>query len=681
MSFKVLLSLILVGASETVFTFQSPRPMTMVDVIEVPRINDAQLSPDGRTVVYMLNAADWKADRKISHLWRQDVGGRAPVQLTFGDSADAYPRWSPDGKTLFFLRGGQLYLLPIDGGEPRALTRHATSVYVNPLAVGSGPAWSPDGSAVYFLATDARTADERERDKQYDESYAFEEGLKQRHLWKVVVSTSAEEKITDGEVSDLAFRVSRDGKQLVIHRAPTPLTGDTHRSEIWAVDATGQNPRVLTHNAVPEYEAELSPDNSQLLFVAEANTQLDVYYKSSLFVMPASSNGTPRMLAPDFPYDVDHAMWAPDGKSIYAVVNMGVHTEVYQFELGSKPPRALTDGQHSIQFLSIVANRLAFGIDEPTRFADLWTMPLAGGTPTRVTGVYDNLAHDFALPRQERFAWASEDGTAVEGLLYYPIGYEPGKPYPLIVQMHGGPEESDKFGAGTAFVNDYIPLLAAKGYLVLKPNYRGSTGYGNAFKRDLVGSYFRHMPGDVLAGVDALVKQGLADPDRLVLMGWSAGGTLTNKLVTMTDRFKAASSGAGAANWISMYAQSDARTFRTPWFGGTPWQRNAPIDAYWDNSPLKDVANVKTPIVFLAGELDTRVPKEQVIEMFRGVKSNGVPTHLYMAPREGHGWGGMRHELFKANVELEWFEKYAMGRAYAWEKAPGEGEKPRGTQP
>jgi len=166
----------------------------------------------------------------------------------------------------------------------------------------------------------------------------------------------------------------------------------------------------------------------------------------------------------------------------------------------------------------------------------------------------------------------------------------------------------------------------------------------------------------------------VADGDRLAKMGWSGGGHMTNKIITFTNRFKAAASGAGAADWVSMYAQSDVRSYRTPWFGGTPWQKDAPIDLYWEHSPLKYVSNVTTPTIFMVGEEDVRVPKPQSVEMYRGLKSNGVPTHLYVAPREPHGWTELRHELFKVNVELDWFERYVTKRPYTWEKAPGEGE-------
>jgi dipeptidyl aminopeptidase/acylaminoacyl peptidase len=294
-----------------------------------------------------------------------------------------------------------------------------------------------------------------------------------------------------------------------------------------------------------------------------------------------------------------------------------------------------------------------------------------------VTRVYDSIEAEFALPRQERIEWKGADGVTVEGLLYYPIDYRPGTKYPLVVQTHGGPQASDRFGFGDW--NSYTQVLAGKGYAILQPNYRGSTGYGNAFLRDMVGHYFNQAHLDVMAGVDRVIAMGVADPQRLVKMGWSGGGHMTNKLITFTDRFKAASAGAGAANWVSMYAQSDTRTQRTPWFGGTPWQANAPIEKYWNESPLKYVSNVKTPTLFFVGEADQRVPSPQSVEMYRALKSNGVPTRLYMAPREPHGWTELRHQLFKINAELEWFEKYVNSRRYTWERAPGDAARTTAT--
>ena len=293
--------------------------------------------------------------------------------------------------------------------------------------------------------------------------------------------------------------------------------------------------------------------------------------------------------------------------------------------------------------------------------------------PKQITHVFDYLGRDIALGAQEAITWKGADGVTIEGLVTYPVDYQAGQKYPLAVMTHGGPQAADKYGIGSMAYE--IQVLAGKGYVSLQPNYRGSTGYGDAFLRDMVGHYFQNAHLDVMAGVDELIRRGVADPDRMVKMGWSAGGHMTNKIITITDRFKAASAGAGVAQWMSMYAQSDIRSFRTPWFGGTPWQANAPIDAYWNNSPLKDVANVKTPTLFFVGEQDPRVPMPQSLEMYRALKSNGVPTHLYVAPREPHGWGELRHQLSKLNAEIEWFEKYATKRPFTPERAPGDEKK------
>ena len=647
--------------------------MSLIDVAQVPRILDVQLSPDGRSILYMLNRADWKANRQVPHLWKQDLDGGVPVQMTFSDGGEGGGRWSPDGKTILFSRGGQIYLLPADGGEPRQLTKHATGV--------ASPAWTPDGTAVYFVAADPRSPEETTRERAGDDLSAFEENVKQRHLWKIIVATGAEERITEGESSVVFYRLSRDGTRIAAIRAPSPLPADSVRGEVWVMDADGGNARSLTHNAVEESEAELSPDNSQLVFVAEGNRDLEPYYTSAVFVQPAAG-GAPRMIAPDFPYYVERAAWAPDGKSILAVANMGVHSELFSFDLNGRF-KALTDGRHSIQFWSVVpaAGRMVFQFDEPTRLGDAWTLPLAGGTPTRVTGIYDTLATDFDLPRQDKVEWKSADGTTIEGLVFYPIGYERGRRYPLVVQLHGGPRDSDKWGFGAGFIQNYVPALAAKGYVVLRPNYRGSLGYGSPFMRDVIGKYFRNMHLDVMAGIDALVRDGVVDPERIVVMGWSAGGHLTNKLITFTDRFKAASSGAGAANWVSMYSESATRAERALWFGGTPYQKNAPADGYWEESPLKYAANVKTPTLILVGADDPQVPKEQSIEMFRALKANSVPVKLFIAPGEAHLWGTLRHLLAKANLELEWFERYAMGRAYTPERPPIDTDKPKGSLP
>ena len=658
---------------------QGPRPMTLVDLLNVPQLSDPQLSPDGRYVAYVLSEADWKANKRIGHIWRAPADGSASLQMTSGKEGERMPRWSPDGRTLAFLARRaakpdekeedlktQIYLLRNEGGEARPLTTHVASI--------SDFEWAPDGRTIYFVAEEPKSDAEKERDKVKDDVYSFDENFKQRHLWTVDVSSGREQRLTGGDYSVLEFAVSRDGKRIALHRGPSPLIGDGDRAEIWVMDVSGDNAVQVTKNTVPESNAVLSPDGTQLLFVAAANEKFETYYNDKIFVVPASG-GTARVLTATLPYEVNRVAWSADGRTIYFSANVGAEDQLFRMPAAGGTPEALTRGQHSFNgwHFEPKADRHALSIDESNNAGDVWLLPAAGAArPSQVTHVFDRLARDFRLPRQERTTWKGADGTPVEGLLFYPLEYRQGQRYPLVVQTHGGPAASDKFGFGRW--GNYVQVLTAMGYAVLQPNYRGSTGYGDPFLRDMVGSYFKNSHLDVMTGVDHLIKLGLADPDRLVKMGWSGGGHMTNKIITFTDRFKAASSGAGAANWISMYGQSDVRIYRTPWFGGTPWQKNAPIDLYWEHSPQKYVANVRTPTIFLVGEKDVRVLMPQSVEMHRALKSHGVPTKLYVAPREPHGWQELRHELFKMNVELEWFEKYARGQSYTWEKPPDSSE-------
>jgi dipeptidyl aminopeptidase/acylaminoacyl peptidase len=643
--------------------------MSAVDLLEVPRLGDPQLSPDGTQVLYVVSEASWKANRPLGHVHRVNADGTAARQMTRGAEGETSPRWSPDGKQIAFLskRPGaeptQIFVMAADGGEGAALTSHPTAV--------RNIQWARDGSGLFFLAAEPKTPEEKARAEAKDDAVSFDEDYKQVHLWRTSREAKAATRVTSGDFSVLQYSISRDGRRIAFLRAPSPLFGDNEKGEVWVMDADGGHAAAVTKNAVDEYFPSLSPDNTQVLWTSPAGPQAEPYYNARAFVAPAAG-GPARVLAPDFPYSIERAQWGRDGRSVLLSANLGVHNEVFLLDLASQRYKQVTDGQHELIGSSYLPDRgrLVLIVDEPNDPGELWLYTVDGPpAPARqVTHAGERYAKDFKLGRQERIEWKGADGTTVEGLLHYPVDYEAGRRYPLVVQTHGGPRSSDRYSFGDW--QSYVKVLTGRGYAVLQPNYRGSTGYGDAFLRDMVGSYFRNSHLDVLAGADKVIAMGVADPDRLIKMGWSAGGHMTNKIITFTDRFKAASSGAGAANWVSMYGQSDTRDYRTPWFGGTPWQKDAPIDVYWDSSPLKYVANVKTPTLFLVGERDVRVPPPQSYEMHRALKANGVPTKLYVAPREPHTWEELRHQLFKINVELEWFEKYAMGRTYTWETAP-----------
>ncbi len=639
--------------------------MSVIDFLNVPGISEPQLSPDGREVIYELSESDWDANKQISHIWLMGTDGDDGRQLTFGKDGEDAPRWSPDGKWISFLakryddEERQLYVMRSDGGEGMRLTKH-------PTAVGS-PQWSPDAKHLYYLASDTLSAEEKEREENDDDVYALDENFQQKHLWKVAVEDGTTTRITGGDYSIWSFDLSADGRRIVVQRGPSPLVDFYRESEVWIMNRDGSDARRLTDNEVGESQPRLSPDGSQVFFLAFANADFDFYYNDKLFLMPADGSGEP--LAPidaDWPYEVRSAEWSGDGRYVYLSVNMGTRSHLWSYELASGKLTQLTEGDYSVGWWHYQPRADQFVMGKNTIENPGELCILEDGKLRPITRHYDFLPEQFHLPRQEVISWKGEDGVEVEGLIYYPHDYQPGKRYPLVVQTHGGPASADHLGFSRSFTR-YNAVLTGKGYVILQPNYRGSTGYGDDFLRDMVGSYFNQAHLDVMAGVDYLIEEGIADPDRMVKMGWSAGGHMTNKIITFTDRFKAASSGAGAVNWIGMYAQSDIRTYRTPWFGGSPWEEDAPIDNYWNNSPLKDISKATTPTLVIVGENDPRVPMPQSVELYRALRSLGVDTHLYVAPREGHGWSELRHRLYKINVELEWFAKYALGEAYEWE--------------
>ncbi len=647
------------------------RSMSVIDFLNIPSLSNPQLSPNGKQFAYELAESDWKKNKQIKHIWRADITGESVLKLTNSEDGETGARWSPDGSKVAFLSKrtpnteNQIFLISNSGGEAWQITHHKTA----PQNIQ----WSPDGQSLYFIASEPKSKEEEQKEKLKDDVYAYDENFKLAHLWRIGLKDTTATRVTEGNYSVNNYHLSPWNGKIVITKGVTPLYNDSDKNELWIMDADGKNQLQLTHNKAAESGVELSPDGKQVLFIVNANENFDFYYNDKLFTVPAAG-GKPRLLTKDVAYEVMEAHWSKDGKNIFLLMNMGVESQLFALDFASGRLTKITSGDQAVGLWDYNADidTHLFDINNATNGGDLVTMKgVDVKSQRKVTNVYDYLTTKFIIPKQERVQWKGADGVSVEGILFYPSDYTAGKKYPLVVQTHGGPAASDHFGISRGFTK-YNPVLAAKGYVVLQPNYRGSTGYGDNFLRDMIGSYFKNAHLDVMTGIDFLIAKGIADPDKLIKMGWSAGGHMTNKLITFTDRFKAASSGAGAANWVSMYAQSDIRIYRTPWFGGTPWQKDAPLEKYWDNSPLKEVYKVKTPTIFEVGASDPRVPLPQSVEMYQALKNNGIPTHLYVAPREPHGWQELRHRLYKINVELEWFAKYALGETYLWEKAPGE---------
>lgn len=464
------------------------RPMTLVDLLTIPRVGDPQLSRDGSRITFALVTTDWTGNRRIPQIWLINSDGTQLRRLTSSENGAANARWSPDGSTIAYLSRGSVFVMASAGGEPRQVSKRTGA---------SDIAWHPDGASNYFLAADPPSDAERERQRLRGDIRVLDEAPK-RHLWKMAVSDGTEARVTKGNDHIFAYRISTRGDRIIISRRPSALAADSDGLEIWNIAADGSDPAQVTRNTIPEWDGELSPDGSQVLFIARAN----------VFLAPPAG-GRARALLPDLPYEVFQAGWSADGKSIWMLLNMGVRSLLVQVDLASREVRHITTGDHAVVPLSwsTVDGRHVFMIDERERIGDVWTWAPGGSSPKRVTGVYDYLDRTFALPRQDRVEWKGVDGVAVEGILTYPIEYKPGSRYPLVVQMHGGPEASDRFGWGSIFFY-YQPAWAARGYAILRPNYRGSSGYGNKSYREPVGVYFKNSHLDVLAGVDRVVAMG-----------------------------------------------------------------------------------------------------------------------------------------------------------------------------
>ena len=399
--------------------------MTIIDLINVPQIATPQISPDGSQVLYVRSDADWKANKRITHIWRAATGSRDVVQMTNGGEGETVPRWSPDGKSIAFVakRSGdevaQVYVLPASGGEAVRLTTHDTAV--------SAIAWSGDGASVFFLASEPKTAKEKAREKLQDDVYSYDETQKQQHLWTVAVATKAAKRITDGAFSVLSFTLSQDGSKIAHQRAPNTLFGDAEKGEVWVMKADGSEAVQVTRNGVAESGAELSPDNSQVLFLADADAKFVTYYNSRIFVAPATG-GAAKVITPENAPDTSNASWSKDGKTIYFIGSEGVRSALYAMPAGGGAVKAMTSGDQTIKgwTYDAAADRHVFQRDEAANAGDVWVMAAAGGQPSRVTYVYDSLAKDFKLPKQERVEWKGADGVTVDGLLYYPLDYKAG---------------------------------------------------------------------------------------------------------------------------------------------------------------------------------------------------------------------------------------------------------------
>jgi len=640
-----------------------PQPMTATDLIALARAANPLPSPDGSEIIYKVRGANWARNASTTRTWRTTVSGVPErVRELKGEIV-----WSPDGKALAFAtkpKGGryaQIHLYT-PGKKVRQLTQLRSSA--------ADLAWSGDGARIYFLADKPDDAATAARIKAKDDMFAFEAPRRRATLNYLDLASGQVVTVVSGDLDVRSFSIARDAGNILLRMAPSRLLDDQPRSELWLLDpATGIRRRITT-NDYREDDSRLAPDGKSALFVANAADGKYATVNARLFVIDTDKGAT-RQFGEGRPWAVKDALWSADGSEIYFTAQDGVRTNLHAVALASGAIRSLEqcDCVISAPALSRDGRSLAYLRASATQPAEVVRIDPTGlNAPVQVTAVNDGIGKRFQLPRQEAIRWVGPEGQALEGLITYPLGYTPGQLYPLIVQSHGGPRSADQFNLFS--YGRFLPLLASHGFVTLSVNYRGGTGYGDAFLQGMNGDYFRVADRDVLSGVDELVKRGIADPAKTGAMGWSAGGHMTARLITVTDRFKAAIVGAGAVDWTSMYLGSDTRWQRKEWFLTPPYGSQARRDLYLRNSPLASIDAAKTPTLILAGAEDRRVPPAQSVMLFRALKDLGVPTELYLAPREPHNFKELRHQLFQVNTSMRWLTTYVTGTSYVPAIAP-----------
>jgi dipeptidyl aminopeptidase/acylaminoacyl peptidase len=689
---RLLFALALIGSFANA---QTRRPIRDTDLYDFRWIADAKISPDGSKILYTIVNVNTKHDGYETALWMIQSSGGAARQLTAGPR-DSGARWSPDGKTIAFLRAGrpgqsaaQIHLLFLEGGEARPLTD---------LARGAGnPVWSPDGKSIAFTSStqpgDTEEKDENKSDVRIVTKAAYRnngagyaEPGRPGHIWVVDVPAVPGEvrkarRITDGEFSQGDPTWSRDGSKIFYTSDPDlePYYTPGH-NEIYSIDAKGGQPVKIAGVDGAAHGLSLSPNGQTLTFTAAINKGDNgvierSYSQPDLWVTAAAPNSTPRNLTMKYDFDIaggvggdqappraggqSKAFWSKDGRYIFINTAEEGKVNVKRFDAETGEVKPYTDGNHDVFSFDATpdGSKVALLISSPTQIGDLYTTT-GDGHVNRLTDINEKLFSQLQLTEPAMFWYKSFDGQRIQTWAQRPPDFREGKQYPMILDIHGGPHAA----YGYTFDHEF-QWMAAKGYVVLYPNPRGSTSYGQDFGNVI--QY--HYPGDdhkdLMAGVDEVIKKGWVDPEKLGITGGSGGGVLTNWAIGHTDRFKAAVSQRSIADWSGFWYTADFTQFTSNWFRGAPWESE---DDYKARSPITYITKVKTPTMFVEGDDDMRTPPADGGEqMFRALKYLKIPTVMIRFPGETHELsrsGRPTHRVERLDHIVAWMDKYINGQ-------------------
>ena len=659
----LLLMVVTILAISTV-SAQTRRPMTPEDIVSLNRASDAQVSYDGRRVVYVLTRWDRERDRYNSDLWMV-TDSRENQQLTTNERRDDHPRWSADGSRIAFLSergadgraGAQIYLISTRmGGEVLQLTRHPRPI--------ERFEWSLDGRYIAFLAPAPRA---ETKDLPHRLPIVVDGDDDAHQLWIVEVATGRIEQLTTGRNHLVSFGWSPDLTEVVYAARPSSRLIDSPETELYRLtvgrrDSSGSitfsrqetaTATRLTQGNGAELEPRFSPDGQWISYLAKGDGD-PLVGPDRLNILP-SGGGSPFVAAPGFEGYVRGYRWVYDNERIIVSAGEGVYQQLYSISRGARTAQALTrtDGVNSGFSVTPDGQTIAFVHENPRIPTEVALLSARIMVPIFLTELNPG-ARDLALGQVETVRWSSKDGTSIEGLIVYPVGFETGRRYPLITSLHGGPEGACTKGFEANW-STFPQIYAARGYAVFLPNFRGSSNYGAKFAQSNARLAGRIDVEDVLSGIDHLIKAGLADGTRLGVVGWSYGGYLSGLLIGQTSRFRVAAWGAGLSNAESYWGTADIISQRERLHGGRPWEAEK---LYETMSPLRYFNKVRTPTLIFHGEKDQRVPLGQSQESFRRLRRLGVNVQMIVYPEQGHALEVPSYQIDKIRRELEWIEQH-----------------------
>jgi dipeptidyl aminopeptidase/acylaminoacyl peptidase len=708
---SLLLILATLAAVQIATAAPDRRPIADSDLYSFQWIANPRISPDGSRIVYTHVAVNKKHDGYETALWIISSSGGTARQLTSGPH-DSSPQWSPDGKLLAFVRApekdgkpqpGQIYLLAMEGGEARPLTD---------LPKGAtGPAWSPDGRAIAFSSTtiprdfdkdkdkkDAKNGkDAKDSDDKSDvriiaravyryNGEGYLEPDRPSHIWSVEVpktpgETLPPKPVTSGEFSEEHAIWSHDGSKIYFTaRRVLEEYYETPHTDLYVVKAAGGEIQKITGLAGEIGQMSLSPDGARMAFAGSIQLGPDgvqrSYSQPDLFITSLQPGSTPKSLTANYDYDIasgvggDQApprgngpskpFWSKDGRFVYITAAEEGRTNLKRVDVETGKVEPVTEGDQDVFAYHATpdASKAAVLISTPTNIGDLYLADVRSREMHRLTKANDDLFSKLNLTEPMMIWYKSFDGRRIQAWVQRPPDFEEGKKYPMILNIHGGPHAA----YGYTFDHE-IQWMAAKGYVVLYPNPRGSTTYGQDFGNII--QY--HYPGDdykdLMAGVDDLIARGWVDPDKLGVTGGSGGGLLTNWVIGQTTRFKAAASQRSIADWADFWYTADFAQFTPSWFRGAPWEQAADFKA---RSPITYIDRVQTPLMLIEGEADYRTPPTSGGEqMFRALKYRKIPTVMIRFPGESHELsrsGVPKHRVERLDHIVAWFDKYLQGK-------------------